>query len=87
MVGSIAYAAPFVPLEYEGMPASGYRGASNPDYAAGHSGYSKIRTMRLETSAKIEYSLPFLKGLKAGMFVRLGLARSRFTQLQSTLTN
>ena len=25
--------------------------------------------MRLETSAKIEYSFPFLKGLKAGMFV------------------
>ncbi|BDW78457.1 hypothetical protein BFINE_42520 [Bacteroides finegoldii DSM 17565] len=51
------------------MPTSGYRGASNPEYAAGHSGYSKTRTMRLETSAKIEYSFPFLKGLKAGMFV------------------
>ena len=69
VVGVLLYAAPVVPLEYEGMPASGYRGASNPDYAAGHSGYSKIRTMRLETSAKIEYSFPFLKGLKAGMFV------------------
>ena len=69
VVGVLLYAAPFVPLEYEGMPASGYRGASNPDYAAGHSGYSKIRTMRQETSAKIEYSFPFLKGLKAGMFV------------------
>lgn len=69
VVGVLLYAAPFVPLEYEGMPASGYRGASNPDYAAGHSGYSKTRTMRLETSAKIEYSFPFLKGLKAGMFV------------------
>ena len=63
VVGVLLYAAPFVPLEYEGMPTSGYRGASNPEYAAGHSGYSKTRTMRLETSAKIEYSL------KAGMFV------------------
>ena len=69
VVGVLLYAAPFVPLEYEGMPTSGYRGASNPEYAAGHSGYSKTRTMRLETSAKIEYSFPFLKGLKAGMFV------------------
>lgn len=69
IVGVLLYAAPFVPTEYEGYPTSGYRTGSNPLFAAGHSGFQKTRTMKLETSAKVEYEFPFLKGLKAGMFM------------------
>lgn len=69
VVGVLLYAAPFVPLEHQGYPASGYRGGSNPLYAANNSGFDKSKTIKLETSAKLEYSFPFLKGLKASMFV------------------
>lgn len=69
IVGALLYAAPFVPLEYEGYPTSGYRGGTNPLYAANHSGFQKKRNVAIETSAKVEYEFPFLKGLKAGMFM------------------
>jgi len=69
VVSVLLYAAPFVPLEYEGYPTSGYRGGSNPLYAATNSGFDKSKTLKLETSAKAEYSAPFLKGLKAAMSV------------------
>ncbi|KAA6351762.1 TonB-dependent receptor SusC [termite gut metagenome] len=67
VVGVLQYAAPFVPLEYNGYPTSGYRGGSNPLYAANNSGFDKSKTMKIETLAKLEYSAPFLKGLKASM--------------------
>lgn len=69
IVGALLYAAPFIPLEYEGYPTSGYRGGTNPLYAADHSGFQKKRNVAIETSAKVEYEFPFLKGLKAGMFM------------------
>lgn len=69
IVGALLYAAPFIPLEYEGYPTSGYRGGTNPLYAADHSGFQKKRNIAIETSAKVEYEFPFLKGLKAGMFM------------------
>jgi TonB-linked SusC/RagA family outer membrane protein len=68
VVGVLMYSAPFVPQEYQGYPTSGYRGASNPLYAADHSGFAKSKTVRIESSAKIEYTAPFLKGLKAAFF-------------------
>lgn len=69
VVGVLLYSAPFVPIEYNGYPTSGYRTGSNPLYAANNSGFKKVRTLKLETSTKIEYATPFLEGLKASMFV------------------
>ena len=71
------YSLPFVPkqLEKDGVlyPTSAYRTAANntanAEYESEHTGFSKSRNLRLETSANIEYSFPFLKGLKAGMSV------------------
>ena len=65
------YSIPFVPKEYKGYPTSGYRktdDAANPIYGSANSGFSQSRKVRLETSANVEYSFPFLKGLKANMF-------------------
>lgn len=69
------YSIPFVPkwLEKDGerRPVSGYRAAwsaANPEYGSQHSGFSKSRNLRFETSANVEYSLPFVKGLKLGLF-------------------
>lgn len=65
------YSLPYVPKEYNGHPTSAYRTASNAAnavYGSANSGFEKSRNVRLETSAKIEYSFPFLKGLKASMF-------------------
>ena len=67
----LLYSLPFVTKEYNGEPASGYRSAANaanPIYGSQNSGFTKSRTTRIESSANIEYSFPFLKGLKANMF-------------------
>lgn len=65
------YSLPFVPKEYNGYNTSAYRtagSAANAVYGSANSGFEKSRNVRLETSARIEYSFPFLKGLKASMF-------------------
>lgn len=74
----LMYALPFVPQTYEMDVAPQYKGmatsamrtsdafVANALYGSQHSGYSKTRTLKVETSARIEYSFPFLKGLKAG---------------------
>lgn len=68
----LLYALPFVPKEYMGKPTSARRNGDNAvlnaEYGAEHSGFRDIRTIKIETSGKIEYELPFLKGLKASMF-------------------
>ena len=69
VVGDLLYAAPFIPKEYNGLPTSAYRAGVNPDYARKHSGFQESKNFYLETSAKIEYSAPFLKGLKASFLV------------------
>lgn len=71
------YSLPFVPkqIEKDGVvyPTSGYRtaasNAANAEYESQHTGFNTTRNLRLETSANVEYSFPFLKGLKAAMFV------------------
>lgn len=73
VVGVLMYAAPFVPLEYQGLPTSGYRGGSNPLYAAKNSGFADNQKLYLETFAKVEYRLPWVKGLKASMSVGFDL--------------
>lgn len=65
------YSLPFVPQEINGQPVSGYRTkntAANPLYGSAHSGFQETKTVKVETSARAEYSFPFLKGLKASMF-------------------
>lgn len=66
------YSIPFVPKEYEGLPTSAYRAsnkAANPIYGSANSGFSENRNIRFESSANVEYIAPFLKGLKANMFI------------------
>ncbi len=67
----LLYSLPFVPKEIDGQPVSGYRtvsNAANPIYGSANSGFNSSRNVKLETSARAEYSFPFLKGLKAAMF-------------------
>ena len=75
----LMYALPFVPQTYEmdaapqykGMATSGMRTSdafvANAVYGAQNSGYSKTRTMKVETQARVQYSFPFLKGLRAAI--------------------
>lgn len=70
------YSLPFIPqwLERDGVtyPVSGYRNSSNAAnalYESENTGFNNTRNLRLETTANVEYSFPFLKGLKAGMAV------------------
>ncbi len=72
------YSAPYIPKVYQssdpddpnnGMPTSGFRNIGhNPEYAAGHSGFSKSRRVTINTSGRIDWKAPFLKGLKASFF-------------------
>ncbi|MDY3782795.1 MAG: TonB-dependent receptor [Candidatus Cryptobacteroides sp.] len=66
-------ALPFIPKEFGGIPTSPMRtrGAfvENAEYGADQAGYSHSETFNVETSFKIEYAVPFVKGLKASMFV------------------
>lgn len=67
----LLYSLPFVPMEINGQPVSGYRtksNAANPIYGSANSGFQQTRTYKFETSARAEYSFPFLKELKASMF-------------------
>lgn len=67
----LLYSLPFVPGEINGQPVSGYRtktNAANPIYGSAHSGFQDSKTLKIETSALLEYSFPFLEGLKASMF-------------------
>lgn len=68
VVASLLAAAPFVPKEYKGYPTAGQRNGDNPEFGAKNSGFDNSRTLKLETSAQIDYTLPFLEGLKASMF-------------------
>ena len=73
----LMYALPFVPQTYQMDPDSPYYGmatspmrtsdafVANAEYGAANSGYSFSQTMKVETSARVEYNFPFLKGLKA----------------------
>ncbi len=65
------YSLPFVPQEINGQPVSGYRtmsNAANAVYGSANSGFQSNKTYKFETSARAEYSFPFLKQLKASMF-------------------
>lgn len=68
----LLYALPFVPQEYMGKPTSARRSGEgsvlNAEYGAAHSGFKDTRTIKFETSGKIEYEMPFLKGLKTSIF-------------------
>lgn len=61
---------PFIPKEINGVPTSGYRNwGTNPEYSVGNSGFNENRNVVIDAGGKIEFVAPFLKGLKASMFV------------------
>ena len=76
---ALMFALPFVPKTYLVDPDSPYYGMAtspmrtsgawvgNAEYAAQHSGYSASQTTKIETTARVEYSVPFLQGLKLAM--------------------
>ena len=75
----LMFALPFVPKTYDVDPISPYYGmatspmrtagafVANAEYASQHSGYSYSQTAKIETSARVEYSIPFLQGLKLAL--------------------
>ena len=75
----LMFALPFVPKTYDVDPTSPYYGmatspmrtggafVANAEYASQHSGYSYSQTAKIETSARVEYSVPFLQGLKLAL--------------------
>ena len=75
----LMFALPFVPKTYDVDPTSPYYGmatspmrtagafVANAEYASQHSGYSYSQTAKIETSARVEYSIPFLQGLKLAL--------------------
>ncbi|MDE5608118.1 MAG: TonB-dependent receptor [Muribaculaceae bacterium] len=73
------YSAPYIPKVYingsnpddpnNGMPTSAFRSTGhNPEYAAGHSGFMESRRVTINTSGRVDWKAPFLKGLKASFF-------------------
>lgn len=69
VVGTMMYALPFIPKEYQGIPASGYRGVANAEYAKDNSGFSDSDRTVIELSGRFEYRVPFIKGLKASFLM------------------
>ena len=75
----LMFALPFVPKTYDVDPTSPYYGmatspmrtagafVANAEYASQHSGYSYSQTAKIETSARVEYCIPFLQGLKLAL--------------------
>ncbi|MDO5036070.1 MAG: TonB-dependent receptor [Porphyromonas sp.] len=66
--GILMYARPFVPREYQGYPTAPARLPSNPYYSIGNSGFSENKNYSLEGSTKLQWDVPFLKGLNVSMF-------------------
>lgn len=76
---ALMFALPFVPKTYDVDPTSPYYGMAtsamrtsgawvgNAEYAAEHSGYNASQTTKIETTARVEYSLPFVRGLKLSL--------------------
>lgn len=61
---------PIIPKEYNGLPTATGEGAStwNPLAGVNDSGFSQNDRSVFESSASLEYKVPFIKGLKAKMF-------------------
>jgi TonB-linked SusC/RagA family outer membrane protein len=76
VVGVMMYALPFIPKEYNGYPASGYRGGSNPEYARENSGFAKTDNNIVRSKASLEFRIPGVKGLKTSFLVAYDFADS-----------
>ncbi len=62
-----AYAHPYLPKEYEGVPTASqndYGNTINPIAATELSGYSKSQTVSVQTNAALQWDLPWVKGLR-----------------------
>ena len=61
-----AYAHPYLPKTYEGMPTASqnnYGNTINPIAATELSGYSKSQTIAVQTNAALQWDLPWVEGL------------------------
>lgn len=61
-----AFAHPYIPMEYEGMPTAslnGYQNTINPVAATELSGRNKSQTIALQTNAALQWDLPWVPGL------------------------
>lgn len=61
-----AYAHPYLPMTYEGMPAASvndYGNTINPVAATELSGYSKSQSIGIQTNAALQWDLPWVEGL------------------------
>lgn len=61
-----AFAHPYIPMEYNGMPTAslnGYQNAINPVAATELSGQNKSQTIALQTNAALKWDLPWVAGL------------------------
>ena len=76
VVGVLMYSAPFVPKEYNGFPTSGYRSASNPEYAKDNSGFSKTDRNTIQSKAGLEFRVPGVPGLKTSFTMAYDFADS-----------
>ncbi|MDR2384287.1 MAG: TonB-dependent receptor [Tannerella sp.] len=76
IVGVMMYALPFIPKEYNGYPASGYRGGANPEYARDHSGFHKTDNNIVRSKANFEFRVPGIKGLKTSFLMAYDFADS-----------
>ena len=65
--GLLMQAAPWVPREYQGMPTSPTRLMINPYYYATTEAFSAQDNYVIESLARMEYDVPFVKGLKLGL--------------------
>lgn len=61
-----AYAHPYLPMTYEGMPTASmnnYSNTINPVAATELSGYSKSQSIGVQTNASLQWDIPWVKGL------------------------
>lgn len=79
-------ALPIIPQTYEGLPTATGDGAStwNPIEAVNNSGFIQKDGTILESSAQLEYKLPFIKGLTMKMFISFD---KNFSDSKSFLTS
>ena len=78
-------ALPVIPTTYNGLPAATGEGSStwNPVAAVNQSGNDQNDRSVFESSATLEYKVPFIKGLKAKMFFSYD---KNYTESKSYLT-
>lgn len=68
VVGTLMYAAPWVPMELEGKPTSATRLRINPFEQSRAGSFSESNNYFFESSLKAVYQIPHAEGLSIGLF-------------------